>query len=65
MEIRNRLSADKGKDIERINGEIADLRKQIREIQAKLPTAMFNTESLEKEIVALRERWKTENEKTF
>ncbi len=65
LEIRNRLSADKGKDIERINGEIADLRKQIREIQAKLPTAMFNTESLEKEIVALRERWKTENEKTF
>ena len=65
QEVKNRLNAGKAKEVERINGEIAGLRRQIREIQAKMPTALIDTEELEKAIVELREKWRVENEKTY
>ena len=65
QEVKNRLNAGKAKEVERINGEIADLRKQIRVIQAAMPTALFDTTDLEKDIIALREQWRVENEKTY
>ena len=65
QEVKNRLNAGKAKESERINSEIAGLRRQIREIQAKMPTALIDTEELEKAIVELREKWRVENEKTY
>ena len=65
QEVKNRLNAGKAKEAERINGEITDLRKQIRAIQAAMPMALFDTRDLEKSIVELREKWKIENAKTY
>ncbi len=65
QEIKNRLNAGKAKESERINSEIAGLRRQIRVIQAAMPMALFDTRDLEKSIVELREKWKIENAKTY
>ena len=65
QEVKNRLNAGKAKESERINSEIAGLRRQIRVIQAAMPMALFDTRDLEKSIVELREKWKIENAKTY